>query len=95
MREAVARLFRQVDATMPEHKHGMNYAPTIASRGDGRYRAEGMVGIAGKKLFGDTEPPAEVKAPICFRKKRKSSSITTFLKAHWYLVMLTRPSSKQ
>src|SRR5437762_8691147 len=32
-----------IDATMPEHKHGMNYAPTIVSRGDGRFRIEGMV----------------------------------------------------
>jgi len=32
-----------VEATMPEHKHGMNYRPTIVSAGDGRYRAEGMV----------------------------------------------------
>ena len=32
-----------VDATMPDHKHGMNYRPTIVAAGDGRYRAEGMV----------------------------------------------------
>ena len=32
-----------IDAQMPEHKHGMNYRPTIVSAGDGRYRAEGMV----------------------------------------------------
>jgi hypothetical protein len=32
-----------VDAQMPEHKHGMNYRPTIVSLGDGRYRVEGMV----------------------------------------------------
>jgi hypothetical protein len=32
-----------IDASMPEHKHGMNYAPKIVSRGDGRFRAEGMV----------------------------------------------------
>ena len=28
---------------MPEHKHGMNYRPTIVSLGSGRYRVEGMV----------------------------------------------------
>ena len=33
----------KVDATMPEHKHGMNYRPTIVSLGDGRYRVDGMV----------------------------------------------------
>jgi len=33
----------RVDATMPEHKHGMNYAPRIVSGGNGRYRAEGLV----------------------------------------------------
>ena len=32
-----------VEATMPDHKHGMNYRPTIVSAGDGRFRAEGMV----------------------------------------------------
>ena len=32
-----------VEAQMPEHKHGMNYRPTIVSLGDGRYRVEGMV----------------------------------------------------
>jgi hypothetical protein len=33
----------RVDATMPEHKHGMNYAPTIKSLGDGRYRVDGLL----------------------------------------------------
>ena len=33
----------RVDATMPEHKHGMNYAPTVQARGDGRFRVEGML----------------------------------------------------
>ena len=32
-----------VDAQMPEHKHGMNYKPSIISSNDGRYRAEGLV----------------------------------------------------
>ena len=32
-----------VDAQMPEHKHGMNYGPTIVSLGEGRYRVVGMV----------------------------------------------------
>ena len=32
-----------VDAQMPEHKHGMNYAPTIKAMGDGRYRVDGML----------------------------------------------------
>jgi YtkA-like protein len=39
----------RVDAGMPEHKHGMNYRPTITSKGQGRYRAEGlMLHMAGK-----------------------------------------------
>jgi len=39
----------RVDAWMPEHKHGMNYRPTIAATGEGRYRAEGlMLHMAGK-----------------------------------------------
>ena len=33
----------RVDATMPEHKHGMNYAPTIAGSGNGRYKVEGLL----------------------------------------------------
>jgi YtkA-like len=32
-----------IDAQMPEHKHGMNYRPTIVSLGNGRYRVDGMV----------------------------------------------------
>ena len=32
-----------VDATMPEHKHGMNYRPTVTAVGDGRFRAEGLL----------------------------------------------------
>lgn len=32
-----------VEASMPAHKHGMNYAATIVSAGNGRYRAEGML----------------------------------------------------
>ncbi|MEH6547168.1 MAG: hypothetical protein V7701_12095 [Sneathiella sp.] len=30
-------------ATMPLHKHGMNYKPSISSLGDGKYRLEGFV----------------------------------------------------
>ena len=33
----------RVDARMPEHRHGMNYRPTVAPLGDGRYRAEGLM----------------------------------------------------
>jgi hypothetical protein len=32
-----------VDAHMPAHRHGMNYRPTVAVRGGGRYRAEGLL----------------------------------------------------
>ncbi len=32
-----------VDAQMPEHRHGMNYAPTIVATGDGRFSADGLV----------------------------------------------------
>ena len=39
----------RVDATMPEHKHGMNYRPAVTATGEGRYRAEGlMLHMAGK-----------------------------------------------
>lgn len=33
----------RVDASMPEHRHGMNYRPTLTARGSGRYRAEGLL----------------------------------------------------
>lgn len=33
----------RVNASMPEHKHGMNYQPTVAARGGGQYRAEGLM----------------------------------------------------
>ncbi len=32
-----------VDAWMPEHRHGMNYRPSVAALGGGRYRAEGLL----------------------------------------------------
>ena len=32
-----------VDATMPAHRHGMNYRPTITTVGAGRFRAEGLM----------------------------------------------------
>lgn len=39
---AEARLQR-VDATMPDHRHGMNYRPVVQPLGDGRWRAEGLL----------------------------------------------------
>lgn len=39
---ADAQLLR-VDATMPEHRHGMNYKPSLQSQGGGRWRAEGLL----------------------------------------------------
>jgi len=42
----------RVDAWMPEHRHGMNYRPTVASQGKGLYRAEGlMFHMAGRWEF--------------------------------------------
>jgi cytochrome c peroxidase len=32
-----------VNATMPEHGHGMNYAPSVKKTGPGRWRAEGLM----------------------------------------------------
>jgi hypothetical protein len=34
---------RAVDATMPEHRHGMNYRVKLAPQGAGRWRAEGLL----------------------------------------------------
>ena len=33
----------RVDASMPEHRHGMNYRPSVKPLGDGRWRAEGLM----------------------------------------------------
>jgi hypothetical protein len=33
----------KVDATMPEHRHGMNYKPTLRALGEGRVRVEGLL----------------------------------------------------
>ena len=33
----------KVDAHMPEHRHGMNYAPSVKALGPGRWRAEGLM----------------------------------------------------
>ncbi len=33
----------KVDAHMPEHRHGMNYTPTVKALGPGRWRAEGLM----------------------------------------------------
>ena len=33
----------RVDATMLEHRHGMNYRPSVKSLGEGRWRAEGLL----------------------------------------------------
>jgi len=40
-RSAAAEL--SVDATMPAHRHGMNYKPTVTREGPGRWRAEGLL----------------------------------------------------
>ncbi len=39
---ASAELSR-VDASMPEHRHGMNYRPSLKPLGGGRWRAEGLL----------------------------------------------------
>lgn len=39
---ANARLVR-VDATMPDHRHGMNYRPSLHALGEGRWRADGLL----------------------------------------------------
>jgi hypothetical protein len=33
----------RVDATMPEHRHGMNYRPSLKRLGPGQWRAEGLL----------------------------------------------------
>ncbi|MEF8733916.1 MAG: hypothetical protein V5B40_18975 [Candidatus Accumulibacter meliphilus] len=33
----------RANATMPEHRHGMNYRPGVKPLGDGRWRVEGLM----------------------------------------------------
>jgi hypothetical protein len=33
----------RVEATMPAHRHGMNYKPTVTREGPGRWRADGLL----------------------------------------------------
>lgn len=33
----------RIDATMPEHRHGMNYQPSLHKLGGGRWRVDGML----------------------------------------------------
>jgi hypothetical protein len=33
----------RVDASMPEHRHGMNYRPVVTARSAGAYRADGLM----------------------------------------------------
>lgn len=40
---ASTALLTGVDASMPAHKHGMNYRPTIKPLGNGRFRIDGMM----------------------------------------------------
>jgi hypothetical protein len=41
--EGTAPVLTRVDADMPEHRHSMNYRPTLAPKGEGRYVAEGFL----------------------------------------------------
>ena len=41
--EGTFPVLTRVDAQMPEHRHGMNYRPTLAAQGSGRYLAEGLL----------------------------------------------------
>ncbi|WP_418317056.1 hypothetical protein [Piscinibacter sakaiensis] len=36
-------VLRRIDATMPEHRHGMNYRPLLQPLGNGRWRVEGLM----------------------------------------------------
>jgi hypothetical protein len=39
----VQAVLTAVDATMPEHRHGMNYRPSLHALGEGRWRADGLL----------------------------------------------------
>jgi hypothetical protein len=62
---ASAQLLK-VDATMPEHRHGMNYRPTLHPLGDGRWRVDGLLWhMAGRwELRWDVRAGAAPDAPV-------------------------------
>ncbi|TRZ91298.1 MAG: hypothetical protein D4R84_14490 [Rhodocyclaceae bacterium] len=39
---SAVRAFK-VDASMPDHKHGMNYQPSVVRKGDNAYTANGLM----------------------------------------------------
>lgn len=39
----VGAVLTRADASMPEHRHGMNYRPSLKPLGDGRWRVEGLM----------------------------------------------------
>ena len=49
---------QKADATMPAHRHGMNYRPVIKPLGAGRFRVEGMM----FRMAGQWELAFEVKS---------------------------------
>jgi hypothetical protein len=40
---AAAPALARVDARMPEHGHGMSYRTTLTAKGEGRWRADGLM----------------------------------------------------
>lgn len=42
-RDVSGALLLKADASMPEHKHGMNYRPVVSPLGGGQFRVEGMM----------------------------------------------------
>ena len=41
--EGTPAVLTRVDADMPAHRHGMNYRPSVAARGESRYLVEGLL----------------------------------------------------
>jgi hypothetical protein len=56
----------KVDATMPEHRHGMNYRPTLQPLGGGRWRVDGLLWhMAGRwELRWDLRTGPAADAPV-------------------------------
>lgn len=62
---ADASLLR-VDASMPEHRHGMNYKTSLHALGDGRWRVDGLLWhMAGRwELRWDVRSSAQPDAAV-------------------------------
>jgi hypothetical protein len=71
----VGATLQRVDAHMPEHRHGMNYRPSLKQLAPGRWRAEGLLfHMPGRwELVFDVQEPAPAAGPTVRRVTLRES----------------------